>query len=299
MKRLCKQLAALMLAFTLLAVGSAPALALTSADYDLTRKGSITVTLQDPKTGSPLVGGELTVYSVAKVQKDNANLSFVYTNGFEDCGVTLGDLSESELADALEAARPASAEGMTASIGSDGKAVLEKLPLGVYLVTQSVACSGYEKIDPFVVTIPLTVEESLLYDVEAQPKVGTLTHNVPPDEPDEPDTPEEPVKPVPPVTPTQPEQPTTPTNPEAPAEDDPSKRTPPDTDNPDGWVLNGRPDAKNPNAPDADHPDGWVLNGRPLKGLIQTGQLNWPVPVMICAGALLLALGIVLHRKRR
>lgn len=33
--------------------------------------------------------------------------------------------------------------------------------------------------------------------------------------------------------------------------------------------------------------------------LIQTGQLNWPIPLLVCAGALLIALGVILLSKKR
>ena len=96
MKSIRKRLAAVLAALTLLVWCAAPALALEVVD--LSRTGSIKVSLYDSETSEAVGGGTLTLYRVAKVQKDNANLSFVYTNGFEDCGVELGDLSEGELA---------------------------------------------------------------------------------------------------------------------------------------------------------------------------------------------------------
>ena len=95
MKSIRKRLAAVLAALTLLVWCAAPAFALEVVD--LSRTGSIKVSLYDSETSEAVGGGTLTLYRVAKVQKDNANLSFVYTNGFEDCGVELGDLSEGEL----------------------------------------------------------------------------------------------------------------------------------------------------------------------------------------------------------
>ena len=91
-----------------------------------------------------------------------------------------------------------------------------------------------------------------------------------------------------PTTPEKPDKPETPDIPE-----EPGKNTPPGADNPDDWVLNGRPD-KNA-APNPDNPDDWVLNGRPT--LPQTGQLNWPIPVLTAAGTCLIAAGILLRKK--
>lgn len=293
MKQIRKQLAALLLAVALAAACAAPAFAAaTAASIELTRKGSITVTLRDSESGSAVSGGKLTLYQVASISRQNGNLSYDYTNGFENCGVSLGDLSESDLARTLDDKRPADSKGETLTVDTDGKAVFSRLPLGLYLVVQSTASTGYEKINPFLVSVPLVEEDTYLYDVDALPKVGTLTPTTPPDVPGEPDKPEEPDKPTEPEKPTTPENPDRPETPDIPEE--PGKNTPPGADNPDDWVLNGRPD-KNKQAPGADNPEDWVLNGRPT--LPQTGQLNWPIPVLTAAGTCLIAAGILLRKK--
>ena len=292
MKQICKQLAALLLAAVLAAALSAPAFAAaTAASIELTRKGSITVTLRDSESGSAVSGGKLTLYQVASISRQNGNLSYDYTNGFENCGVSLGDLSESDLARTLDDKRPAGSKGETLTLDTNGKAVFSRLPLGLYLVVQSTASTGYEKINPFLVSVPLVEEDTYLYDVDALPKVGTLTPTTPPDVPGEPDKPEEPDKPTEPEKPTTPENPDKPETPDIPEE--PGKNTPPGADNPEDWVLNGRPD-KNA-APNPGNPEDWVLNGRPT--LPQTGQLNWPIPVLTAAGTCLIAAGILLRKK--
>ena len=78
--------------------------------------------------------------------------------------------------------------------------------------------------------------------------------------------------------------------------------------NPDNPVAPGHPD--NPVAPGhPDHPvapgnpDSPVLPGHPdnpvMSGLPQTGQLNWPVPVLAVSGVVLFAFGWALDRKYR
>ena len=112
MKQIRKQLAALLLAVALAAACAAPAFAAaTAASIELTRKGSITVTLRDSESGSAVSGGKLTLYQVASISRQNGNLSYDYTNGFENCGVSLGDLSESDLARTLDDKRPADSKG--------------------------------------------------------------------------------------------------------------------------------------------------------------------------------------------
>lgn len=277
MKSIRKRLAAVLAALTLLVWCAAPAFALEVVD--LSRTGSIKVSLYDSETSEAVGGGTLTLYRVAKVQKDNANLSFVYTNGFEDCGVELGDLSEGELAGQLAEKIAATAESTTVEISDLGVAEFGDLEVGLYLVVQTTAAENYNVINPFLVSVPIQENGSYVYDVDAMPKVGTAAKKTPepPDTPDKPDTPDTPDKPE---------------------EENPNTPAAPGPDNPDGWVLgaNGEKIYLNPEAPSPDNPNGHVMGAH---GLPQTGQLNWPIPVLAVTGVVLVAVGIKLKKGTR
>lgn len=274
MKSIRKRLAAVLVALTLLVWCAAPAFALEVVD--LSRTGSIKVSLYDSETSEAVGGGTLTLYRVAKVQKDNANLSFVYTNGFEDCGVELGDLSEGELAGRLAEKIAATAESTTVEISDFGTAEFGDLEVGLYLVVQTTAAENYNVINPFLVSVPIQENGSYVYDVDALPKVGTAAKKTPnpPDTPDTPDTPDKP------------------------DEENPNTPVAPGPDNPDGWVLgaNGEKIYLNPEAPSPDNPNGHVMGAH---GLPQTGQLNWPIPVLAVTGVVLVAAGIKLKKGTR
>lgn len=157
---------------------------------DLNRKGSITVTIRDEE--KPVSGGALVFYQVAYVNEDDGNYTFQFTEAFASCGLSLEDITDRDLPAALaEFVKNANPEGTTAVVGSDGKATAAELPLGLYLVTQRTAAPGYEPINAFLVTVPMTGEEGLIYDVDASPKVGTVTPKPtePPTEPTEPEIP--------------------------------------------------------------------------------------------------------------
>lgn len=271
MKSIRKRLAAVLAALTLLVWCAAPAFALEVVD--LSRTGSIKVSLYDSETSEAVGGGTLTLYRVAKVQKDNANLSFVYTNGFEDCGVELGDLSEGELAGRLAEKIAATAESTTVEISDLGAAEFGDLEVGLYLVVQTTAAENYNVINPFLVSVPIQENGSYVYDVDALPKVGTAAKKTP-DKPDTPDTPDKP------------------------EEENPNTPVAPGPDNPDGWVLgaNGEKIYLNPEAPSPDNPNGHVMGAH---GLPQTGQLNWPIPVLAVTGVVLVAAGIRLKKGNR
>lgn len=272
MKSIRKRLAAVLAALTLLVWCAAPAFALEVVD--LSRTGSIKVSLYDSETSEAVGGGTLTLYRVAKVQKDNANLSFVYTNGFEDCGVELGDLSEGELAGRLAEKIAATAESTTVEISDLGVAEFGDLEVGLYLVVQTTAAENYNVINPFLVSVPIQENGSYVYDVDALPKVGTAAKKTPepPDTPDTPDTPDAPDKPE---------------------EENPNTPAAPGPDNPDGWVLGAHGEKIYPNP---DNPNGYVMGAH---GLPQTGQLNWPIPVLAATGVVLVAAGIKLKKGTR
>ena len=279
MKSIRKRLAAVLAALTLLVWCAAPAFALEVVD--LSRTGSIKVSLYDSETSEAVGGGTLTLYRVAKVQKDNANLSFVYTNGFEDCGVELGDLSEGELAGRLAD----TAESTTVEISDLGVAEFGDLEVGLYLVVQTTAAENYNVINPFLVSVPIQENGSYVYDVDALPKVGTAAKKTP-EPPDTPDTPDKP------------DTPDTPDTPDKPEEENPNTPVAPGPDNPDGWVLgaHGEKIYLNPEAPSPDNPNGYVMGAH---GLPQTGQLNWALPVLAVTGVVLVAAGIKLKKGTR
>ena len=82
---------AVLLMLCLLVWGAVPALAAETVDE--TRIGSIKVLLCDTETAAPLQGGELTLYRVASVSKNGADMSFTYVNGFENCGQCIRKLT--------------------------------------------------------------------------------------------------------------------------------------------------------------------------------------------------------------
>lgn len=290
MKRtdLKKHLSALVLVLCLLVTSALPALA-TSANIKLTdskgnpNTGSIHVTLYDTANNKALSGGELTLYKVADVQRKNGDLSFEYCSDFDGCGIDLGDLSDSTLAEQLQEYLPKNAEGTVQAVGDDGNVTFDDLELGLYLVVQTKASDGYEPVNSFLVSLPMAEDGEWNYNVDATPKVGAYT----PTTPDKPDTP--PTPPPPPDTPDTPDVPQNPDNPDTPV-------LPGHPDNP---VAPGTPD--NPVAPG--NPDNPVLPGHPdnpvMSGLPQTGQLNWPVPVMAISGMMLFSFGWVLNRKTK
>lgn len=148
---------------------------------DESKTGTIRVTML--YNNQPVSGGTLSVYRVGDIHEDDGNYTFVLAEKFAGSNVTWTEetLGEPEVAKALSeyAAKNSIAADKTGTIGGDGKAALDGLALGLYLVKQEQPAAGYQCAEPFLVTVPYLEKETYLYDVDATPKVEPL--KVPPD----------------------------------------------------------------------------------------------------------------------
>ncbi len=165
----------------------------TGTTLDLDQTGSITVTLAD-SSGNTVSGGAITLYKVAALTLENGSLVYTYTSDFSSCTVTLdvSDSNNSSLAAALAAyVESEGISGTEQTVGSGGTVTFENLDVGLYLLVQTTASGSYKTISPFVVTVPYEDNGAFAYDVDASPKVGTVTRNRPnkPNEPGDPDDP--------------------------------------------------------------------------------------------------------------
>ena len=134
------------------------------------------------------------LYRVGNVSEDDGNYSFSLAGDFADSGVSLADISHAALAGELaEYASARHIEGAAEPISEDGRMTADGLTPGLYLVTQENAADGFEPISPFLVSVPMYDGGTYVYDVDATPKLDTLTKT--PDVPEQPSAPGEPILP--------------------------------------------------------------------------------------------------------
>ena len=151
----------------------------TTADLDLTKKGSITLTLKDSE-GNAMTGGFLDCIQVAEIADNGVETTYLLTNGFQDTDVSLevfldGKQSAASLAEKLNDAVPAGAYKIASRPDKTGTVTFSNRELGLYLIRQRAKSGYYESITPFVVTVPMNSDSGWVYDVTASPKVGTVT----------------------------------------------------------------------------------------------------------------------------
>ncbi len=141
----------------------------SAQSFDPARTGSISVTLTDPDSRTPISGAELSVYYVASVRlNEKNNLCYTFDDAFADCGAALDDPALSAKLDvfAPDHALPA-AKLMTDAYG---QAVFADLPLGLYFVKQTNSAAEYAPCTPFLVTVPYEETDGYVYDINASPK---------------------------------------------------------------------------------------------------------------------------------
>lgn len=215
---------------------------------DAADASNITIQMHDLQTGVAIKGGSLVVYQVAK--KDSAG-KFQYTSQFSSVTKSISSLSQDQIMTADFAntlasyvtANQGKLSGVSAQISDSGEASANVEGDAVYLVTQDTAASGYEKMNPFCVVLPYTVDGKSMSNIIAQPKMRKKITSLP----KHPTTPSSSKK-----VKSNPRLPSVPTIKE-------SKKTPSATNR----VVKSLP--QSPRLP-------------------QTGQLNWPIPLLALLG---------------
>lgn len=134
------------------------------------QQGSITLELT--YEGVPVTGGALTLYCLGQlVQAEDGDFVVMPAENFAMLeGVSAGAL-DPQLALELERYVVENAlPGDRREVDSDGRVTFADLKNGLYFVMQPMAAEGFEKMKPFLITVPLWQDGSLIFDVVAQPK---------------------------------------------------------------------------------------------------------------------------------
>lgn len=228
--------------------------------------GSLTVRMRDQKTGKAISGGNLVVYQVAKL--DSAK-KYQYTSDFAKMSQDIAGLSQNEIMTASFARSLAdyvstkSLSAQTTEISSSGDASISLESNAVYLVVQTTSAAGYEKINPFCLVLPYKIAGQTVNNIVAQPKDSQKT----------------------------PSKPATPNKPSMPSSSSSSNRkvsskpqypgTPTITAKKTSKATTGSTVPTLPQTP----------------RLPQTGQLNWPIPLLALAGLTLFVWGWAEQKK--
>ena len=145
---------------------------------DLTKTGSIHITMK--YDGISVSGGEFALYRVGEIQESDGNYSFRLVDPFVSSEVTLENVHAFETAKKLsDYALRNGIDGQRKKIDNSGTVDFENLQPGLYLLMQRKAAQGYDKVNPFLVSLPMRSADDYIYQVDASPKVSPL-HVKPP-----------------------------------------------------------------------------------------------------------------------
>ena len=141
---------------------------------DLTKQGSIHIAMR--YDGKPVSGGELTLYRVGDIVETDGNYGFVPTEQFLSAEVSFEKVHAYETAKKLASfASKEKPAGMTEMIDEKGTAAFENLKPGLYLIVQNKAAKGYDRVSPFLTSLPMRAGDTYSYNIDASPKISPIT----------------------------------------------------------------------------------------------------------------------------
>jgi uncharacterized protein YkuJ len=262
-------------------------------EFDLSKTGSISVTLIEQKQNEPIVGAELSVYYVATVVMDaDGNLIYDYTKDFKPFDTAMDDISLATKLDAFVSQHSIPSIKMTTN--AQGTALCDELPLGLYFIKQTGAVEGFSPCTPFLVTVPNEKNGEYVYEVNASPKteVSKLTSIT--------------IKKV--WNTDESTEATEHVTVQLLKDGIVVKTATLSKDN--NWQItyNDMPESDAYSIKEIDVPKGftatysqmgYVFTVTNTSTLIQTGQLMWPIPVLAVGGMLLIVVGITLLQNKR
>ena len=251
----------------------------------------VSLTIEAQQNGRAVSGMGLSLRRVAEM---DARGRFALMGSYQSSGVSVDGLTSSsqwnqaakELNDfAAEESIPADVWTVTEG---QGVCTIDGLESGLYLVAAEMLETAEGRYDaaPFLVALPMLENEAWDYAPTVMPKIQFTAVPVLP-EPSAPVSPEPsgPVSPEPssPVNP----EPSAPVSPEpsSPVSPEPSEPVSPEPESSASPSPSGQPAASPTPSPGAN------------EGLPQTGQLNWPIPLLALLGMLLAAAGCLLRRR--
>ena len=137
-------------------------------------RGSISLTTLGKETKQPISGAVFRAYLIAGIYENDDGMFFAYTDSFRNNGMDMGNFSDAYLPVHLAVYAESKSLPYEEKItDSNGRAVFDNLPLGAYLIVPSGISEGYINSTPFIVTVPVRDEaqDKWIYHIDATPKI--------------------------------------------------------------------------------------------------------------------------------
>ena len=135
---------------------------------DLNKKGSISINL---KGENNIVGAEIQIIQIGKVNIINNNLVFEYIDELNDCNYKLSDENIKNIEVCIQNKK---LNAITKITDNNGKVLFDNLNLGVYYIKQTNKIKNFSQIDPILIMLPKEINNSFEYNIDASPKIEIL-----------------------------------------------------------------------------------------------------------------------------
>ena len=135
---------------------------------DLNEKGSISINL---KGENNIVGAEIQIIQIGKVNIVNNNLVFEYIDELNDCNYKLSDENIKNIEVCIQNKK---LNVTTKITDNNGKVLFDNLNLGVYYIKQINKIKNFSQIDPILIMLPKEINNSFEYNIDASPKIEIL-----------------------------------------------------------------------------------------------------------------------------
>ena len=264
---------------------------------DLTKRTSLSMTLKTAGTDVHYASGaKITAYKVADIVDDSGSAGYKLTADYSSSGIDLkSKITQSVIDDLVKYTENNGITGRSETADAGGKVIFDNLECAVYLVTAASLPDGFSSFVPFVYFLPFYDKDSgtWVYDGVAEPKIS---YQPPADVS---------VKKV--------------------WNDDGKSRPASVTvelsnedgvfdtvvlDQANGWkhVWRGLDAGKKWKVKEINVPKGYketysskgfAFTVTNTEKLIQTGQVSWPVPVLVFAGVFLICAGIIIKAPQK
>ena len=139
-------------------------------EINLSKKGTITITLNELETNKPLEGVNIKLYKVASLGIKDNNLNYTYEKGFLNCSSNLSNLNNLNSKDIENCLIEKDSINQIKTTNKSGKVEFLGLDLGLYLAVQENKLEGYSTFDSFLITLPENINDKWNYNVLSKPK---------------------------------------------------------------------------------------------------------------------------------
>lgn len=142
---------------------------------DLSKKGSLSITLINEEYNEKVTGAEIEVIKVGTVGIQNNNLSYSLVSELSNCNISLSNiLDESLKGKIVNCVNSNNYNGSVGTTDESGNVKYNDLDLGLYLIRQNNILDGYSAIESYLITIPTLNDNLWVYDIDSVPKTEII-----------------------------------------------------------------------------------------------------------------------------